>query len=267
MNYHELEKTQSLFREAILQKRTSPFLLEKIIPAGSLCPEAAIRVYQEGYPARLTDALMETYEATHWILGDEIFLKLAEEFLYVRPSLFYDLNQFGEGFSDWIVSKKLKEFPFIEDLSRFEWLFKMVFDSKKPEILQKEDRDFVISEDSKFCFHPSLKMMRSPYSIYKVWKNKGKPESEVSDWDFSREENLILYKGSSGKIFVDQLENWEFQVLQSLFEGKSLVEALAHHPIEDEKRVIQFFSELRNAEYLLGVQGQMPNRSKTLCQV
>src|SRR5688572_29447575 len=85
-----LTALQKAFAKAVyLSKKNPEELLHEIIPGGSLDVKGALGVYQNGYPARLTEQLGETFEAVWWVLGDEDFLTVCRTYIAENGSQSY----------------------------------------------------------------------------------------------------------------------------------------------------------------------------------
>ena len=76
---------QELLCKSIISQKIDPQLLNGIIPGGNLSTQEALEVYLNGYPARLTDALGQVYEAVWPVLGDEEFFRVCREYILKYP--------------------------------------------------------------------------------------------------------------------------------------------------------------------------------------
>jgi len=207
--------------EAILGKPPQPQLLESLIPALKLKPEGALGVYGNGYIARLTEALGETFESIWWTLGDEDFFRVCKDYIQSQESRSYNLADYGEGFPKYLSEiSEGKQYPFLHDLAFFEWRFKDLFhqrpvNSIDPQKLshldQIADRAFVFGE-AYFLFH-------SNYSIYDVWKHrKSVPDPDLRiNWE--QPQWFLTYKKETD-VFVQTLTEPQFVLLKTL--GSSL---------------------------------------------
>ena len=186
----------------------------------------ALLVYQDGYRARLTEALGETFEACWWVLGDDTFFALCASFVRAHPSLDYNLNSYGREFPEYLYNHKLsEEIPFLFDLASFEWSFKKLFECKQHTSLKVEEFALINDpNDMKLKFGEAFFLFSSKYSIYKVWQMRKKDQSNCF-LDFDGEENLIFYKQSE-KIFSNEVDSEEFSLLKNLKSGYSLAQAL-----------------------------------------
>jgi len=221
----QLSKLQEELLCALRGSEQQKFLAH-IEPIAELSTEDCLEIYSRGYYARLIEAMGETFEATWWVLGDDDYFELAKEYVQLNTSQVYDLSQYGEGFASFLALKQQSnEIPFLVDLARFEWIFKEVFhcpDINQPEDLFQES----ISELTHLIRSPSAFLLKSEYSIYEVWKQRSQPIEALDDVDFFSAENLLIYK-TSGRVFVRKMAAEVWGMLNSLFAGKNLGEAIA----------------------------------------
>ena len=83
---------------------TDPELVAAVTGGGKLSAAEAVDVYRGGYPARLTDALGETYETCWRVLGDEGFFAAAQTYISRHPSRSHNLSDYGEAFPEFLES-------------------------------------------------------------------------------------------------------------------------------------------------------------------
>jgi hypothetical protein len=129
---------------AALQTRFQDYLLDRagdtstMLPAirddyGLAAPER-LAIYHDAYRLRIRDALSETYDKTHIYLGEELFYRLAVDYLDAHPSTFRNLRWFGAHFPAYL-SRKLPEHPEAAELAAFEWALELAFDAPDQPVL------------------------------------------------------------------------------------------------------------------------------------
>jgi hypothetical protein len=235
-----LSQFQHLFSQASLRPEETPVdsvFLGGIIPGGSLSSDAALEVYRTGHIVRLTEALGETFEAVWWVAGDDNYFRLAKEFLLTRSSASYNLSDFGQSFPDFLAERQLfSDLPFIADLARFEWVFKEVFHlpphtSLTPEHFQEQG----LSGNLRLSFGPSVRLFRSAYSVYEIWKIRGTIQESLPEKDWGKPQWLLCYKHQQ-QVYVKHLGEPEYLLLNHLYSGASIEESL--------ERALQDFPDL-----------------------
>lgn len=221
----QLGELQENFLGAI-RGQSSTFIGE-INPIASLSPTDCIEIYSKGYVARLTEALGETFEATWWVLGDDDFFELADQYIRANPSEAFDLSEYGSDFPDFLASlKQNDEISFLQDLGRFEWAFKNIFHKRNLQPLKVGWPAGV--EKIGLTLSDSATLLTSRFSVYEIWKRRAQPIETVGEVDWSQPEHLILFKKDS-QVNVRTLAADEFLVIRHLSNGQTLeasIEAL-----------------------------------------
>lgn len=210
--------------------------LNQATPISNLSIRSSADIYKRGYKARLIESLGETFQATWWVLGDEDYLKLAEEFVKKNPSRSYDLSDYGNEFPAFLKSSStIGEIPFISELARFEWNFKFLFHSA--DAPNAENFLNRLSQDPNMKLHlpPSTILWKSDFPIYNIWKRREGPISSLNDINLDIKEYLLCRK-LNGTVHITHLEEPEFQLLQQFESPSSIDEAVNHYQ--------KFFGEL-----------------------
>ena len=103
MNDSPLEALQRRFVRSVTFL-TDPELVRTVTGGGKLTAAEAVEVYRGGYPARLTEALGETYEICWRVLGDEAFFAAAHDYIARAPSRTHNLSDYGADFPEFLES-------------------------------------------------------------------------------------------------------------------------------------------------------------------
>ena len=104
-----------------------------------------VAVYVQGYPARIREALHETFPAVAHIVGDESFAALADRFARGVPADLRNLNLVGAALPAYLESDRASDdLPFLPALAELEWAVDRCFHSAHSEI-EKMDASAVDS--------------------------------------------------------------------------------------------------------------------------
>lgn len=213
--------------------RTLTFLADPEFSAGvtgggRLSAEEAVDVYRKGYPARLTEALGETYEACWRTLGDEEFLAAAAAYVERTPSRSHNLSDYGEGFAEFLESRPLAAHaPFIGDLARFEWTFKDLFHVKAHEGLAPAVLAAKARPDAVLRLGNAVRLLSLRRRVYGIWRRDRGDDTPLRASDWEGPERLVLYKKAGNPVFVRSLTGPEHAALFGLAAGRPLQDALA----------------------------------------
>lgn len=221
-----LKELQERFYDSIVRTqgtvRLSPALAAFVVPGGRLeTPKDAMRIYTDGYTARLTESLGELYESVWYVLGDDGFFATCRSFIAQHRSLTYSLSLYGREFPEFLKIHGNK-FPFLPDLARFEQAFNAVFHAASDSALPAADVVQLLSNDQRVKLVPSLLLFQSRWGVYTLWRT-AKKEGELADDEWQKGERLVLYKAGD-KVQVRVLTRTEFDILSALRIGRRLSE-------------------------------------------
>ncbi len=186
-------------------------------------------IYKRGYSARLVESMGDTYSATWWVLGDDDFLSLANEFVGNIPSRSFDLSDYGEEFSGFLKSSPvIAEIPFISDLARFEWNFKSLFHSNDVPAAENIFSLIGSNPDVKVRLLPSTILWQSDFAIYEIWKRREGNVTSLNEIDLEMSESILCRK-LDGKVHMSYLEESEFRMLKQFETPQSIAEAVIQY--------------------------------------
>jgi hypothetical protein len=226
---------------------TDAALVAGVSGGGKLTAEEAVDVYRGGYPARLTEALGETFEACWRVLGDEDFFAAAKDYIARVPSLTHNLADYGASFPEFLECRPDAETaPFIGDLARFEWAYKELFHAKAHEPLAPALLAAKARPEAVFKFGGAVRLMAVRYRVYGLWKRNRSNDAPLKKSDWEGAERLIFYKKEGNDVFVRSLSVPEYAALSALKAGRPLQEALASVDgltADDVKDLFVFLSE------------------------
>lgn len=232
-------KFEILLTNALTSGEIHSYLIESIIPAGSLTPAEAINVYQRAYVARLTEALGETYEGVWRVLGDSDFFKTAENYIRENNSASYNLSDYGNSFPEFLSKMWGDEFPFLADLARFEQVFKVTFHSGESQPVDDPILFRGLLEDgTSLRFSPSFSLFTARTSIYEFWKRRKEALLLHEEFNFYGQEFLAVYKRNS-RVFVKKLEDAQYKFLNLLMNGLPFIDAVSMLSASLEENQVQ----------------------------
>jgi hypothetical protein len=204
-----------------------PALVAEVTGGGKLTAAEAVQVYRGGYPARLTEALGETFEGCWRVLGDEGFFTAAKDFIARTPSMSHNLSDYGEGFPEFLESRPDAEHaPFIGDLARYEWAFKNLFHAAPhpgldPAVLAAKARP-----ESVLRLGGATRLLSLRHRVHAIWRRDRSDDTPLRPEEWTGAERLLLYKSGGHDVFCRELALPEHAALSALAAGRSLGEAL-----------------------------------------
>jgi hypothetical protein len=136
----ELAGQQSALRRAIIAPAPAEDA-EQASAGGLLRPREdgapLLRIYQNAYTGRLTDALRDNYGVLPLVMGDEAFDALASAYIAAYPSQYPSIRWFGDQLGAFMDARDdLVPHPAFADLARMEWTLRLAFDAADAQPLQ-----------------------------------------------------------------------------------------------------------------------------------
>jgi hypothetical protein len=130
---------------------------------------ARLRVYTDGYPARIIEALAETFPAIAHILGDATFAALGKRYVAKLRRAPRNLNDVGSALQRFLRKDSLNEsLPFLPDLAVLEWAIQRAFHSRVREPFDGSRCGDWTPEDWKHArigFQPAVILVRSEWPL------------------------------------------------------------------------------------------------------
>ncbi len=221
-----LKEIQKGFVDSAFGGITAAFT-SSVTGGGKLTPAEAINVYREGYPARISEALGETFEACWRVLGDEDFLEACKIYSRATPSVSHNLSDYGGSFPEFLHKRFKKQAPFIKDLADLEWSFKEVFHAEVGAVLPPSDLAVAVNDKSVLVFSSAVRLLHLNHSVHAVWKRDRNDASPLIPSDWEGPQQVLLYRSGGTPVFSFVLAAPEASTLQALLAGRSVSEALA----------------------------------------
>jgi hypothetical protein len=207
---------------------TDADLVAAVTGGGKLTAEQAVNVYRDGYPARLSEALGETFEGCWRVLGDDAFLAAARDFIARTPSASYNLSDYGASFPEFLESRAdAEDAPFLGDLARYEWAFKELFHAKAHALLAPAVLAAKARPDAVLRLGGAVRLLSLRHRVYGLWRRDRSDDTPLTNSDWEGAERLVLYKKEGNPIFVRALTGPEHAALSALAAGRPLESALA----------------------------------------
>lgn len=211
---------------------------------GRLSSAEAVEVYRRAYPARMSEALGETFEACWRVLGDDEFLAAAAEFARATPSRSHDLGDYGQAFPAFLLARAADHAPFIADLGRLEWAFKEVFHRAPHAGLSPAALAAAAKPTSRLVLGGSAELLALGHRVLDLWRRDREDATPVTEADWAGTQKVLLYKKGGSEVWSRELDDASFDALSRLAGGAPLDEALAAAEGLDEAKAGELFAFL-----------------------
>ncbi len=222
-----LNEVQSMFSQEMFGKEKTKLAEALNAQAGEPGIER-MDVYAEGYPARICEALTESYPAVLKVLGAGVFNDLAAEFSKSRAFEHYNLNAVAPFFPDFLrLSPWQESFPFLNDLADLERAVHLAFHAENKTPATPEDfskKAVVDGENLLFRFQPHVFVIRSFWPILDIWSARHLPPEKIKIEVENRPQAVFVHRQGE-QVFCQKADAIEAAVLQQLLQGETLSRA------------------------------------------
>jgi hypothetical protein len=189
-----------------------------------------LRVYANGYPARLEEALNETYPAVEHAVGAGAFAALVHRFAEAVPLHSYSLSDAGEQLPDFLRSDLLTStLPFLPDLARLEWHVARAFHATDDARFDPSSVTHWSLEDwerAVLRFQPWVALLESEWPVREIWECRETPIEQI-DLDLRGRPDRVLVRRAGFAVVCESLGDAEARTLRRLLDGQSLGSAVA----------------------------------------
>lgn len=170
----ELLNLQDSFQDYLFYLKSSS--IEKlVVGTEKVSIETRLAIYGDGYRLRLIDVLASHYPNLQKYLNEEVFEKLALDYIEQYPSNFRSIRWFGDKLPDFLAKlPDYKDHPYLIELAQFEWTMTLVFDSPDaPALTQAIMENVPIDSwiNMSFKAHPSIYRLNLEWNAVQIWED------------------------------------------------------------------------------------------------
>jgi hypothetical protein len=193
-------------------------------------------VYRTAYNQRIYSSLKEDFPKIYEILKEDNFNILVEEYRMKYPSTYWSLGEFSKNLPDFIAESNWgKEFEYMEDLAKLEWIKCLCFLAKNSEyfnfssialVPSEKQNEIILELDSSVIF------FESPWTLHK--KNIKKSISNKINY-------YIVYR-NNGIIYLECILKKDWNILQKISQGLNIGEIVEKTQVYNEKQISKCFS-------------------------
>jgi hypothetical protein len=192
-------------------------------------PEVRLGVYVNGFPARIREALAETFPAVAHVVGPRAFTALGERYVAAVPLRSWNLNDAGDGLPRFLASDELSSrFAFLPDLAELERQVSRAFHAREAAPLDPAPLaawPLERWERAAFRFQPSVCVVRSPWPIHDIWEARDTELAEIYIDLRDRPQNVLVHR-TGLTVRCKTVADGEALALEELLAGRPLGRAL-----------------------------------------
>lgn len=191
---------------------------------------ARLAVHVDGYPARIREALRETFPAVAQILGDGSFAALADRYAAVLPSELRNLNSVGAALPAFLESdRSSEELPFLPALAELEWAVDRCFHADLLPAFDASSCSEWSLEDwgrARIGFQPGLALVCAPWPLRELRETRRIERSKIDVDLIDRFDRLLVYRRGF-EVVVESIGAAEAEAIASLRDRAPLGEVAA----------------------------------------
>lgn len=226
-----LRETQEWLSRCILDEaRLTAAAADAVLtspPSGDLA--ARLHAYADGYPARIHEALGETFPAVLHLIGHQAAMEMTRRYLAACPPRTFNLNHAGDALVAFLRADVLtSRFPFLPDLALFELQMIRAFHAEQMPVLDPATLAGLDQEAwaaAILRFQPAVAVISSPWPVRDLHAARETPLDEI-DIDLRDRPDHVLIRREGLAVHCDGLDVAEAQALAALVRGESLAAVL-----------------------------------------
>ncbi len=193
-------------------------------------PAARVAVYVQGYPARIREALRETFPAVAHILGEGSFAALATRYVKCLPADLRNLNLVGAALAAHLESDRASDdLPFLPALAELEWAVERCFHADLLVAFEPSVCSGWSLDDwgrAKVGFQPGLAIVCAPWPLRELRETCQSERSEIDVNLVDRHDRVLVYRRGF-EVVVESVGAAEAQAIESLQNRELLGEVTA----------------------------------------
>jgi hypothetical protein len=209
-----------------------------------------MQIYANAYSVRLKEAIETDHEILGLYLGDELFDKMAAEYVASNPSSFHSLRQFCEALPQFLREDNFfSQHIILSDLAGFERALLHAFDAQECPRATFSELQAIDGQSwagIRFRFHASVQIFRCKSNAVESWQALKEGLTPPAA-DYSSKRAWLLWRGTNRVSEFVSLAPYQLALLEGFLEGHDFA-----HQCE---RMLQWFdTNTAPAEVLSAVQ-------------
>ncbi len=228
-----LAELQSEFQAYLIGDIKAAGFTNHIVDDAKVGVNKRLAIYFDSYRLRIIEALSTAYPKLKTLVGDDLFERIAREYIDDYPSTYQNMRWYGGHMREHLLYS-LPEHPIAAEMAAFEWALSLAFDAEDVAELSLQDISEVPPEHwsaLQLKFQPAIQIVRLRWNIIPIWKVLDVEEtppllsqdSIYTSWliwrkDFSSQfrsmdemEAIALHMAMTGATFEEVCENIEGQ--------------------------------------------------------
>lgn len=222
-----LPEIQTAFAEALVDRKTEAMTAEAV--ADHPGARERLRIYRNHFTLTLIEALKSTFPVIHRLVGNDFFAAAARAFILEMPPASPCLFEYGREFPDHIAALPASApLVYLRDVGRLEWAINVTYHAPDGPFIEApvfERMPIQRILDIGFSFHPSCRLIASPFPIDRIWQANQTEADDVEPVDLRSGGVRLLVHRQGDDVGWRAFSRSEFAFLRTLSLGGSLGDA------------------------------------------
>lgn len=221
----QLRQTQQAFMQYLLSAKSDNNLVdirERVSDQKGISADHRLQIYANAYRIRLKETMETDHQILGQYLGDELFDKLAIEYLDAHPSSATSLRQFCDNLPAFLRTDDFFcQYPILADIAQFERLLLAAFDgaeSTRADFTALQTLAPELWPDCSLRFHPSLQMFSCKSNAVESWQAL-KAETAPDAPYYQQQRYWALWRNSERLTQFESLNQSQYALLTGFIEG------------------------------------------------
>lgn len=187
-----------------------------------------LAIYRNNTRAAFLKVLQETFPVTQKLVGEEFFRFLAREYFHHYPASSPWVRDYGRRLPKFLASfAPVSHLGYLPDVAQIELLWLEAYHEREAVPLNTAALQAALSDEaapqSRFAFHPSLRLFASSHPAATLWKHNRKSDGPLSVNHMSEH---ILIARPQAEVEVRTIGPEVFETLSCLMKGDTLEVAI-----------------------------------------
>jgi hypothetical protein len=220
----KLRELQLDFVEAVLARNDQAIASHLSVHGGTAA--SRLGIYRSNTYTNLRAALRDAYPVILRLVGDDFFDHAASAFVRAHPSASGDLNDYGDGFGEFLASfPSAAELPYLCDVARLEWARERAYYAFDHPPLELTRLAAIAGDrygELRFKLHPAASLVNSDYPLLRIWETN-QPNYSGDDYvDLGAGSVRLLVTRRGVEVVNESLGPAESALLSTFIAGQSL---------------------------------------------
>lgn len=207
---------QENFKKHLYHKSSQEIL--KDLPYEARESLARLNIYRNNVFGNFNSVLQSIYEMVERILGEKYFAQICKIYLEKNFSNSGNLDDFGLNFPQFLQKNlKLHKLAYLADLAKLELAYHQAFFAKIAKKFPLVKFKKLTQENYfnlKFKLHPSIKILKSDYAIFSIWKNLN--ENQTKKKINAKRSEFVVVERIFEVVNIHKIDEVEYLFLQNI---------------------------------------------------